>query len=107
MLTYEDGQQQILEVDEKQHFTSARALTSEHYPSTVELGFDAARWPARSRGLTGREPGGGYAKPRPPQFPGDGGRHRQRASGTRRRIFCRPSMAGCRPSGSTIRRSAP
>ncbi|MFD5921095.1 hypothetical protein ACFVYP_33845 [Kitasatospora sp. NPDC058201] len=79
VLTYEDGQQQILEVDEKQHFTSARALTLEHYPSTVELGFDAARWPARSRDLTGREPGGGYAEPRPPLFPGDGGRHRQRA----------------------------
>ncbi|MYR58902.1 hypothetical protein GTY54_22550 [Streptomyces sp. SID625] len=79
VLTYEDGQRQIVEVDEKQHFTGARALTLEHYPSTVELGFDAAQWLARSRALTGREPGGGYAKPKLPLFPGDGGRHRQRA----------------------------
>ncbi|MCF6521747.1 hypothetical protein [Streptomyces sp. JJ36] len=79
LLTYEDGQRQILEVDEKQHFTAARALTLEHYPADVQLGFDASRWLARSRDLTGREPGGGFAKPRPPLFPGEGGRHRQRA----------------------------
>ncbi|MFJ3928343.1 hypothetical protein [Streptomyces sp. NPDC090022] len=79
LLAYEDGQRQILEVDEKQHFTGARALTLEHYPAGTELGFDAARWLARSRALSGREPGGGFARPKPPLFPGDGGRHRQRA----------------------------
>lgn len=79
VLTYQDGRQQVLEIDERQHFTAARAVTLEHYPSGVVLGFDAAGWLARSRALAGREPGGGFAKPRPPLFPGDGGRHRQRA----------------------------
>ncbi|GHE99407.1 hypothetical protein GCM10018772_24720 [Streptomyces fumanus] len=32
----------------------------------------------RSQALTGREPGGGFGKPKPPLFPGEGGRHRQR-----------------------------
>ncbi|MET9396062.1 hypothetical protein [Kitasatospora sp. NPDC002965] len=79
LLTYEDGRRQILEVDERQHFTGVRALALELYPPTVELGFDAGQWLARSRALTGREPGGGYAKAKPPLFPGTGGRHRQRA----------------------------
>ncbi|QKW18393.1 hypothetical protein HUT16_04315 [Kitasatospora sp. NA04385] len=79
VLTHPDGRGQILEVDEKQHFTAARAVTLERYPATAVLGFDSAHWLARSRALTGREPGGGYARPRPPLFPGDGGRHRQRA----------------------------
>ncbi|WP_405884042.1 hypothetical protein OG762_39240 [Streptomyces sp. NBC_01136] len=48
LLTYENGQQQILEVDEKQHFTAARALTLECYPAGVKLGFDASRWMASS-----------------------------------------------------------
>jgi hypothetical protein len=68
-----------VEVDERQHFTAARAVTLECYPRQAPLGFDAAVWLARSRELSGREPGGGFAKPRPPLFPGDGGRHRQRA----------------------------
>lgn len=79
VLTYPDGQRQIVEIDERQHFTAARATTLECYPREARLGFDAALWLARSRELSGREPGGGFAKPRPPLFPGDGGRHRQRA----------------------------
>ncbi|MFH8467869.1 hypothetical protein [Streptomyces sp. NPDC017991] len=38
-----------------------------------------AKWLARSRQRTGREPGGGFAAPRPALFPGAGGGHRQRA----------------------------
>jgi hypothetical protein len=79
VLTYPDGRRQIVEVDERQHFTAARATTLEHYPPGTPLGFDAADWLTRSRELSGREPGGGFAKPRPPLFPGPGGRHRQRA----------------------------
>ncbi|GAA3036881.1 hypothetical protein GCM10020229_55360 [Kitasatospora albolonga] len=79
VLTYEGGRQQILEIDERQHFTGARAVALELYPSSVRLGFDAGQWLARSRALTGREPGGGFAKAKPPLFPGVGGRHRQRA----------------------------
>lgn len=79
LLTYENGDRQILEVDEEQHFTAARALTLEHYPAGVRIGFDASQWLARCHTRTGKERGGGFARPRPPLFPGEGGRHRQRA----------------------------
>ncbi|UCM91636.1 hypothetical protein [Streptomyces marincola] len=79
VLRYADGRQQILEIDERQHFTGARATTLECYPADAALGFDARVWLARSRTLAGREPAGGFAAPRPPLFPGAGGRHRQRA----------------------------
>jgi hypothetical protein len=52
VLTYPDGDRQILEVDERQHFTAARATTLEHYPPGTPLGFDSAAWLTRSR--TGR-----------------------------------------------------
>ncbi|MEV4556779.1 hypothetical protein AB0K51_07245 [Kitasatospora sp. NPDC049285] len=61
LLTHPDGRQQVLEVDERQHFTGARAVSLAHYPSDAVLGFDAARWSRRARELTGREPGGGFA----------------------------------------------
>lgn len=79
VLTYPDGRRQILEVDERQHFTAARAITLQCYPPHAPVGFDLSTWLARSQRLSGREPGGGFAKPRPPLFPGEGGRHRQRA----------------------------
>lgn len=34
----------IVEFDESQHFTSARKLTLESYPSTLNLGFKAKQW---------------------------------------------------------------
>ncbi|WAL71580.1 hypothetical protein OU787_08720 [Kitasatospora sp. YST-16] len=79
VLTHLSGRRQVLEVDERQHFTAARATSLEHYPPGALLGFEVAAWLERSRELSGREPGGGFARPRPPLFPGDGGRHRQRA----------------------------
>lgn len=79
VLTYPDGQRQALEVDEAQHFTAARALTLEHYPAGVALGFPRQRWLTRSHELSGCERGGGFGRPCPPLFPEPGGRHRQRA----------------------------
>lgn len=79
LITYPGGQRQILEIDERQHFTDARAQTLDLYPAGVELGFDAAAWADLSRAYAGREPGGGFARPCPPLFPGPGGRHHQRA----------------------------
>ncbi|SNQ49414.1 conserved hypothetical protein [Frankia canadensis] len=76
---YPDGSQQTIEIDERQHFTAARAATFPHYPADIALGYDPHRWLRRSQELTGREPGGGFARPCPPLFPGPGGRHRQRA----------------------------
>jgi hypothetical protein len=79
VLTYPGGVRQVLEVDERQHFTAARATALAHYPPDAALGFDLQAWSARSSALAGREPGGGFARACPPLFPGDGGRHRQRA----------------------------
>lgn len=79
VLTYGNGLQQILEIDERQHFTAARGITLAHYPPDLQIGFPLAVWRSRCTELAGREPGGGFARPRPPLFPGAGGRHRQRA----------------------------
>jgi len=68
----------ILEFDEKQHFNHYRARTLGFYADEVPLAFPAAVWVERSHQKTRLE-GGGFGKPKPPLFPGDGGRHRQRA----------------------------
>lgn len=68
----------ILEVDETQHFNSFRATTLRCYPADLELAFDRDEWIRRCDRKTRLE-GGGFAKPRPPLFPGENGRHRQRA----------------------------
>jgi hypothetical protein len=69
VLTYADGRCQIVEIDERQHFTGARALALAHYPPEVALGFDRDAWLARARALAGREPG--RVRPSmPPALPG-------------------------------------
>jgi hypothetical protein len=68
----------IVEVDERQHFTPARAVTLQHYASGSRTAFDRAEW--RRRSLSTRRPsGGGFARKCPPLFPDAGGRHLQRA----------------------------
>ncbi|MCL9794750.1 hypothetical protein [Frankia sp. AgKG'84/4] len=76
---YPDGSRQAIEIDERQHFTGARAATFPLYPTHAALGYNTHLWLRRSQELTGREPGGGFARPCPPLFPGPGGRHQQRA----------------------------
>lgn len=78
VLTHSDGSRRLVEVDEKQHFTPARAIVLDHYPDDLTTAFDAEVWAARARGAT-RLPGGGFARPCPPLFPDAGGRHLQRA----------------------------
>jgi len=68
----------ILEFDETQHFNHYRARTLSFYADAVPLAFPAAVWTERSR-QKARLEGGGFGKPKPPLFPGEGGRHRQRA----------------------------
>lgn len=68
----------ILEFDEKQHFNRYRARTLGFYADQVLLAFPVEVWVSHSEQKTGLE-GGGFGKPKPPLFPGDGGRHRQRA----------------------------
>lgn len=79
VITYPDGRRRVLEVDERQHFTSSRSLTLDFYAGRIPTAFDAATWRQRCDERRGREPGGGFARPRPPLFPEAGGRHRQRA----------------------------
>lgn len=79
LVRYDNGDRQIIEVDESQHFTGSRAVTLATYPPDVALGFPLKAWLARAHERTGREPGGGFARPCPPLFPGAGGRHAQRA----------------------------
>jgi hypothetical protein len=68
----------IVEVDEVQHFSRYRAITLRAYPRGVRVALPKPAWIARSEAKTRLE-GGGFAKPRPPLFPGECGRHRQRA----------------------------
>ncbi|WP_168625667.1 hypothetical protein [Cryobacterium sp. BB307] len=79
VLTYADGSRQIVEFDERQHFTAARLTTLEVYDDSLPVGFDVSAWRDRCIRLQGREAGGGFAAPKPPLFPDAGGRHRQRA----------------------------
>ena len=78
VLTYPDERRRIVEFDETQHFSGARAQTLAHYDG-IAVAFDVNAWRDRSLARVGREPGGGFAAPKPPLFPGEGGRHRQRA----------------------------
>jgi hypothetical protein len=68
----------ILEVDERQHFNQFRLKTLKQYPPGAPVAFDIAKWEQACRAKTKLE-GGGFAAPKPPLFPGEGGRHRQRA----------------------------
>lgn len=72
------GVHRVLEVDELQHFNAFRAVTLELYAPGAATGFSQAEWSARCLAKTRLERGG-FAKPRPPLFPGEDGRHRQRA----------------------------
>jgi hypothetical protein len=71
-------QARIVEFDEVQHFNRYRALTIRRYPRSVRVAFDRATWLAASDAKVRLE-GGGFGKPKPPLFPHEDGRHRQRA----------------------------
>jgi hypothetical protein len=68
----------VVEFDEKQHFNRYRAITLHRYPPRLRTAFPRALWLQRCEAKKTLE-GGGFAVPRPPLFPGEGGRHRQRA----------------------------
>jgi hypothetical protein len=78
VLEYPDGSRRVLEVDESQHFNRFRAATLRLYDLSITVKFDVPEWITtcdRKRSLEG----GGFAKPRPPFFPDESGRHVQRA----------------------------
>jgi hypothetical protein len=78
VLQQESMPPRVVEVDEKQHFNRFRAQTLRCYSKEVPLAFPAGQWIERSEEKTKLE-GGGFGSPKPPLFPGEGGRHRQRA----------------------------
>jgi hypothetical protein len=78
ILTVRGKSPRVLEVDEKQHFNAFRATTLRRYLGKVPIAFDGGLW-LEHCDRKKRLEGGGFARPKPPLFPGDGGRHRQRA----------------------------
>jgi hypothetical protein len=68
----------IVEFDETQHFNRYRAVTLRAYPRSIRLAFPKRKWLEACDAKTRLE-GGGFGRPKPPLFPGEGGRHRQRA----------------------------
>lgn len=66
----------LVEVDESQHFNPHRAVTLKRYPKNAPLAFPIDVWLAASQERSAVR-GGGWAKPKPPLFPMEGGRHRQ------------------------------
>lgn len=72
------GVERIVEYDERQHFNRFRAITLSYYLEDAPVAFDKVRWLEESRRKTRLE-GRGFAAPKPPLFPGEDGRHRQRA----------------------------
>ena len=68
----------VIEVDEMQHFNHFRGMSLRRYPANWPVAFDIHDWIPRCRGEPKQKPGG-PAKPMPPLFPGDAGRHHQRA----------------------------
>jgi len=64
-------------VDEAQHFNKYRALTLRSYLDSP-VAFDREAW-LEACDEKKRLEGGGFAVPKPPLFPGDDGRHKQRA----------------------------
>lgn len=78
VLVDQGGGRRILKVDESQHFNAFRAATLQRYRSEVSVAFDVEAWLRQYRDKRRLE-GGEFARPRPPLFPGENGRHRQRA----------------------------
>jgi len=73
------GAPRVIEVDESLHFNNFRSMTLRRYPANWPLAYDVKVWIRKSHDEP-RSSGsaGGSAKP-VPLFPGDGGRHQQRA----------------------------
>ncbi len=78
VLVHDSAAPRILEVDEAQHFNKFRAVTLSLYTGDIRLAFDAQRFLCASKSKSRLE-SGRFGRPCPPLFPGDGGRHRQRA----------------------------
>ena len=85
--------EQVVEYDERSHFTGARLATFEHYPEDALLGYDVEDYKRllaihRSRGERG------FKHRTAAEFPSEGGRARQRAYFDAFRDLAAPSLQG-------------
>jgi hypothetical protein len=78
VLQRHDEASRIIEFDETQHFNDYRAQTIRRYPRSVSVAFDRGAW-LRACDAKRRLEGQGFGRPKPPLFPHEDGRHRQRA----------------------------
>ena len=67
----------IFELDEKQHFDAYRSVTLSLYPLDLLVGFSIDIW-VKTCNRKSKPEGGRFAQPKPPLFPSENGRHRQR-----------------------------
>jgi hypothetical protein len=80
----------LIEIDESQHFTSARLLTLEHYPPNTPVGFDLLHY--RGLCLRWREQSDNYFRTKEARGFGVGGRQKQRAYYDALRDLAAPAM---------------
>jgi hypothetical protein len=80
----------LVEIDESQHFTSARLATLKLYPGDVELGYDLDRY--KRLCATWRAKSDGYFRSKSARAFGAGGRQRQRAYFDALRDIAAPAM---------------
>lgn len=83
----------IIEIDEVQHFTTARLKTFDYYPATVELGFDLDHYRSLVRTWL-CEGDKAYAHRIAADFPNPGGRQAQRAYNDALRDLLAPTFTG-------------
>jgi hypothetical protein len=80
----------LIEIDESQHFTSARLTTLDLYPPQLPLGFDLERY--RNLCRRWRRDSDGYYRTKPARGFGVGGRQKQRAYYDALRDIATPPM---------------
>jgi hypothetical protein len=110
--SYSGDHEQIVEVDEIQHFTSDRLSTLRLYPATSDLAFDLDAYVSLCK--TWRVKGDGYRSAKPTvDFPHPGGRRAQRAYFDAMRDLAASGLGNGRSSGfrrlnamATLRTSA-
>jgi hypothetical protein len=80
----------LIEIDESQHFTSARLKTLELYPENATLGFEMVRYQALCHAWQGEADG--YYRTKAARGFGSSGRQRQRAYYDALRDLAAPAM---------------
>jgi hypothetical protein len=82
----------LIELDEPQHFTSARLRTLDLYPDDAQLGFDTSHYRSLCELWRSGPEGDGYRRTKDARCFGRGGRQRQRAYYDALRDLATPGM---------------